>query len=37
MMEKQRATEEFREASHWKNRATMGSQRGTMVRWMRKT
>jgi len=34
-MEKQLATtvEEFCEASQWKNRAVMGSQRGTMVRW----
>ena len=38
-MEKQRATmvEEFREASHWIFRATMGSQRGTMVCWQRIT
>jgi len=33
-MEKQRATivEEVPEASHWKNCATVGFQRGTMVR-----
>jgi len=35
---KQRATffEEVPEASHWKKRATLGSQRATLVRWRRK-